>query len=162
MEQHHHQHTEAHLHHSNAVDGNVEVSATFQNGGLNLHVMDDKGLAPKLELTHEKLMHLIVVSNDLNEFYHLHPKQVSEHEYRVDVPLSNSSYTAFVDILPVGKNYHIKPIRINNLSEQNTFANLKKDNSLKKEVDGKMVELDISPLKVLEEITMKFQIKNAV
>lgn len=89
MEQ--HQHTEAHLHHSNAVDGNVEVSATLQNGVLSMNVMDDEGLAPKLELTHEKLMHLIIVSNDLNEFYHLHPKQVSEHEYSVDVPLSNSS-----------------------------------------------------------------------
>ena len=124
--------------------------------------MDDEGLAPKLELMHEKLMHLIVVSNDLNEFYHLHPKQVSEHEFKVNVPLSSSSYTAFVDILPAGKNYHIKPIRLNNLGEQNTTANLKKDNSFRKEVDGKIVELDMNTLKVNEEITMSFHIKNAI
>lgn len=162
MQQHPHQHTNEHLHHPNAVDGNVEVSATFQNGVLSLHVMDDEGLAPKLELMHEKLMHLIVVSNDLNEFYHLHPKQVSEHEFKVNVPLSSSSYTAFVDILPAGKNYHIKPIRLNNLGEQNTTANLKKDNSFRKEVDGKIVELDMNTLKVNEEITMSFHIKNAI
>jgi hypothetical protein len=163
MQQHHHQHSNEHLHHSNAVDGNVEVLATFQNGVLSLHVMDDEGLAPKIELTHEKLIHLIVVSNDLNEFYHLHPKQVSEHEFKVDVPSSSSSsYTAFVDILPVGKNYYIKPIRLNNFGEQNRVANLKKDNSFKKEVDGKMVELDMNQLKVNEEITMSFYIKNAI
>ncbi len=163
MEPHHqHQQTEAHLHHSNAVDGNVEVSAAFQNGVLSLNVLDDKGLAPKLEFTHEKLMHLIVVSNDLKEFYHLHPKQVSEHEYSVDVPLSNSSYTAFVDILPVGKNYRIKPIPLNNIGEHKTIANIEKDNSLKKEVNGKMIELKMSPVKVHDEITMSFHIKNAI
>lgn len=76
--------------------------------------------------------------------------------------LQECSYTAFVDILPAGKNYHIKPIRINNIGEQNTFANLKKDNSLKKEVNGKLVDLKMSPLKVHDEITMSFHIKNAI
>ncbi|WP_019153635.1 hypothetical protein [Robertmurraya massiliosenegalensis] len=161
MEQHHH-HSNEHLQHSNAVNRSVEVSATFQNGVLSLHIMDEEGLGPKLELTHEKLMHLIIVSNDLNEFYHLHPKQVSEHEFKIDVSLSNSSYTAFVDILPIGNNYQIRPIRLSDSVEQNKFASLRKDIDFKKEVDGKIVELVVSPLKVDEEIILSFHMNNAI
>ena len=162
MQQHQH-HSNGHQHHPYTVEGDVEVSASFHNGVLSLHVMDSEGNPIRLEPTHEKLMHLIVVSTDLNEFYHLHPKQVSEHEFKVDIPLSSSSYTAFVDIMPSGKNYHIRPIRLNESGQQrNISAHLKADLDYLKVIDGKMVELIFNPLRVKEDIVLSFHLKNAI
>ncbi|MDF0728880.1 hypothetical protein PY093_19905 [Cytobacillus sp. S13-E01] len=163
----HHEHSNEHDHHlTNVVKSEVNVSISYENEKLSIQVADNNGNAPSLGLTHEKEMHLIVVSNDLIEFYHLHPKKVNNGDYEMNISLSNSSYTAFVDINPKGKEYHIKPIRIKVTSDSQILplgsANLKKDQFYKKEMDGNVVELITNPLKVGEEITLSFNIVNAI
>lgn len=42
---------------------------------VKLYSEDGKGNVPSLELNHEKLLHFIIVSEDLNKYYNLHPVQ---------------------------------------------------------------------------------------
>jgi hypothetical protein len=134
----------------------------MRGGNVNIQLADHEGKPPVLGLTHEKVMHLIVVSNDLSEFYHLHPNQISENNYAATISLPSSSYTAFVDIKPEGKDYLITPINLNlGLDLPRQQASLKKDVDLKKEISGKIVELTVNPLKVDEIITLTFNIINA-
>lgn len=50
----------------------------------------DKKPVTNLEVTHEKILHLIGVRNDLNQFFHIHPEQIEpgifETEYTFDNP----------------------------------------------------------------------------
>ncbi len=68
-----------------------------------LHDVSGKPVEPgDLQVTHEKLMHLIVVSKDLQHFAHIHPIYVSEGRYSVadslpipgDYLLFNEFFTA--------------------------------------------------------------------
>ncbi|MBD8067796.1 hypothetical protein F7888_02255 [Bacillus sp. PS06] len=147
----------------NKFESEVEVSVSYEDKYLRIKLKDTEGNIPLLEETHEKMMHLIVVSNDLKEFYHLHPTQEG-NEFHTDISLSYSSYTAFVDINPKGKNYVIKPIRLEINKNSSPFMGLakplEKDQNLIKEIGGKTVELITDPLKVDEEVTLEFTISN--
>ncbi|MDQ3063084.1 MAG: hypothetical protein M3R14_09525, partial [Acidobacteriota bacterium] len=51
---------------------------------LAFTVKDKQGATVKdLQVVHEKPMHLLVVSKDLAEFYHIHPEQSADGSYRV-------------------------------------------------------------------------------
>lgn len=132
-------------------ESEVEVSVSYAGDHLIINLKDTEGNIPLLEETHEKMMHLIVVCNDLEKFYHLHPTQ-KENEFHLDISLTASSYTAFVDIKPKGQNYVIKPVGLELNSDLSAFKclvkPLEKDQNLIKEIGGKTVELITDPLKV--------------
>lgn len=157
----HQQHQQGHQ--MNMHESEVDVSVSYSGDHLIIKLKDMEGNIPFLEETHEKMMHLIVVSNDLDEFYHLHPTQ-KENEFHVDISLTSSSYTAFVDIKPKGKNYVIKPVRLEMNSDLSSFKGivkpLEKDQIFKKEIGGNTVDLITDPLIVGEEITLKFTLSN--
>ena len=68
VEQHHHSN------YRNTVGkSDIKVNISYSNKVLSLSLTDDEGKVPELELNHEKILHLIVVSQDLNEYFHLHP-----------------------------------------------------------------------------------------
>lgn len=51
----------------------MNISVDYQGNLLNLHLTDKEGNAPQLEVSHEKILHLMIVSADLEQYYHLHP-----------------------------------------------------------------------------------------
>jgi hypothetical protein len=56
-----------------------------------------------LELLHEKLMHLIVVRNDLGEFQHLHPVVSDDGHASIDLQLPTAGhYWIYLDAQPRG------------------------------------------------------------
>jgi len=86
--------------------------------------------AVALDVQHEKKIHLIVVSNDLSYFEHIHPDYQADGSYKITV-LENSKsysngtgknetrfaiggdYTLFADYLPSGGSHQVEKISVN-------------------------------------------------
>lgn len=83
-----------------------------------------------LDLQHEKKIHLIVVSNDLSYFEHIHPDYQSDGSYQIKVLDKNKTYsdgagknetkfdqggdyTMFADYLPTGGSHQVEKVSIN-------------------------------------------------
>jgi hypothetical protein len=69
---------------------------------LSFTVKDKQGGVVKdLPIVHEKPMHLLVVSRDLAEFYHIHPEQSADGSYRVEHVFPNGGeYRLYADFTP--------------------------------------------------------------
>lgn len=65
-------------------------------------VKDKQGAVVKdLQIVHEKPMHLLIVSRDLAEFYHVHPEQSADGSYRVQHTFpSGGDYRLYADFTP--------------------------------------------------------------
>ncbi|MBB6451847.1 hypothetical protein HNQ94_000268 [Salirhabdus euzebyi] len=164
MEQHHHQH--AHMDHQNHVSKNeVDVSVSNVKNNLSIYIEDKDKRAVKLVKNHEKLMHLIIVSSDLQEFYHLHPTQVDEKTFHAQIQLKdNKAYQAFVDVMVEGKSYLIRPIRIANSKEnhEDYKSSLELDSSNSKDIQGVNIELESSPFVVGKKVELNFKIADRI
>lgn len=166
------QHNVNHLDHSNHLNHNhnemekseVKVSISYSDNILRLSLMDDEGNVPELKLNHEKLLHLIIVSEDLDEYFHLHPSQTDNQTFEQKITLTGNSYKAFVDINPKGKNYSIEPIPVpineNIPTYRDNDTNLKVDDIGTKEIKGKIVELQLDSFESRKDIILTFVIKN--
>lgn len=165
MEQHHEHHHESHHRHAMS-ENEIITTVSYENKVLKVHLEDKEGNAPKLEVTHEELIHLIIVSEDLNEYYHLHPVQINDFTFEKEIFLTGHSYRAFVDINPKGKAYIIEPIPfgVNSVSQSHNHHKhsvLQVDRQLTKEVQGKTVEFFHDQFEVGKDITLTFNNKNA-
>lgn len=59
-------------------------------------------LVRDLQIVHEKPMHLLIVSDDLSEFYHEHPEQQADGSYKVSFAFPNGgNYKLYADLTPV-------------------------------------------------------------
>jgi hypothetical protein len=72
------------------------------NATLTISVKNAQGEAVKdLQIVHEKPMHLLAVSKDLNEFYHLHPEPQPDGSLVVKHKFPNGGdYKLFADFTP--------------------------------------------------------------
>ncbi len=86
--------------------------------------------AVPLDLQHEKKIHLIVVSNDLSYFEHIHPEYQADGSYQIKVLDKNKNYAdgaghnetrfatggdyiLFADYLPSGGSHQVEKIKLN-------------------------------------------------
>ncbi len=83
------------------VNGPVSPDQSFP---LTITIKDPQGKPVKdFQITQEKLMHLIVVSNDLGFYEHIHPTFTSNGRFEVSTALPQAGpYTLFSDFKPVG------------------------------------------------------------
>ena len=91
------------------IETEIQTAISYDGKILSIHLADKEGEPLKLNSTHEKLMHLIIVSENLKNFYHLHPVRINDLTFEVEHSLTNGTYKAFIDINPIGINYVIKP-----------------------------------------------------
>jgi hypothetical protein len=111
-----------------------------------------------LDIHHEKKIHLIIVSNDLSYFEHIHPEFNESGNYDIkvlakDKPFTISKghnetrfdnggdYTLFADYSPTGGPHQVEKIAFN-VSGKAKPAVTYKENNLKSEVDGYVVTLE--------------------
>ncbi|MDQ0975938.1 hypothetical protein QFZ31_005816 [Neobacillus niacini] len=156
-------HDQEHKEDGNNHDGESEVIPNIQveNGELIITLKDLEGNpVSDLEVNHEKLMHLIVVSTDLKEYQHLHPQTNEPGVFKVPHSLPAGDYKAFVDIKPTGKTYVTSPISFMAGESHNEHEkdSLTVDTELIKETGGHTVKLLPSALKVNEDIQLKFDL----
>lgn len=150
-------------HHSNHVVNEVTPDVSYHQGELVIELTDQNGEVPQLNVSHEKIMHLIVMSSDLNDYYHLHPevRDNGMHVQQIDLP--DGKYKVFVDINPKGLQYAAAPIplSIGQTKEEPTQSKLVKDTNLTKTINGQTVELITDTIEVNKEITFNFDVKDA-
>jgi hypothetical protein len=77
----------------------ADVATTY-----NFHIVDADGdIVTAFDVTHERTLHLIVVSRNLVDYHHLHTTQGTDGAWTADVPgLPPGSYRAFADTRPTG------------------------------------------------------------
>jgi hypothetical protein len=74
-----------------------------QSTPVTFHLKQDGKRLGKLEPTHEKLMHLILVRDALDEFLHLHPEVSEDGQAKIDLTVAEPGlYHVYVDYQPTG------------------------------------------------------------
>ena len=116
-----------------------------------------------LVVVHEKPMHLLVISDDLSEFYHLHPEQAPDGSFRVVHTFPyGGSYRLYVDYAPPGASQVVDRLSLRCGGETRPAVPLVEDESATKTVDGLRVTMKPSkPLRAGEEVMLDFAVADA-
>ncbi|SDB87251.1 hypothetical protein [Shouchella lonarensis] len=156
-----HQFEEGKKHDEHASNDEKEVFETvsYEDDVLHISLADHDGKQPELLETHEKKMHVIVVSRDLQQFHHVHPEKDGAGDYNVSLALDDGFYRAFVDIKPKGKMY--KPtandlhVGSNHTSKE---AQLVATEQFEQEIKGKRVTLEVAHASVGKTTLLDFNL----
>ena len=114
---------------------------TIQSGqpaALSFTVKDKQGATVKdLQIVHEKPMHLLVVSKDLAEFYHIHPEQSADGSYRVEHTFPNGGeYRLYADFTPKEATQVVEQIDVRVAGTERARVPLVADAKFEKTVGG--------------------------
>jgi hypothetical protein len=155
-------HGDSHAEHE-GNSGNSEVLPMLheESGNIVITLKDLNGNpVSDLEINHEKLMHLIVVSSDLNVYKHLHPVSNEPGIFKVEHGLEEGEYKVFVDIKPKNLAYEVQSIEfiMGSPHEGHDHGALKTDDSLVNEVGGHSATLTPTSLTSNEEIQLQFDL----
>lgn len=148
--------------HGTTTESEVNVKVDYQENVITVDLKDKEEKEPQLEVNHEKVMHLIVVSADLKDYYHLHPTDKGNGVFEQEYNLEDNSYKVFVDIKPKDLEYHVNPIELN-VGEAHTAHGdnqLKVDTEFEKTINDKTVELNIDSLEINKPTTLTFKSKD--
>lgn len=140
----------------NQVNSEVVVNVSYQDEVITVELKDNEGNVPELAISHEKEMHFIMVSNDLEEYYHLHPEKKQAGVYAIEQPLKDGTYQAFVDITPKDKAYSPSPRTVQVGDVKTPHNKLGKEDNWTKEIKGQTVTLEENEAKVNEPVPLIF------
>jgi hypothetical protein len=148
-----------------SVSKNSDVTPTlhYENNLIHIELKDKQGNpVEELEINHEKLMHLIIVNDDLQQYYHLHPENKGNGVFTIQHELKDGRYKAFIDIKPKDKNYAVQPLSFEagNGDAHGGHERLKPDTTFTKTVNGHTVTMSADTFKANEEIVLDFDLKN--
>jgi hypothetical protein len=135
---------------------------------LTYKIKNDKGEVLKnYEIFHEKIMHLIVVRKDLQQFQHVHPEFDSlTGEFTVQLTFpTDGPYRIFPDFTPGDDNPQKLPVTVYEdikVGDINQYrpTQLKADSKLTKNVDGYEATFNFPNLKNQQESQYSLTIKN--
>ncbi|MGJ7909880.1 hypothetical protein [Neobacillus sp. LXY-1] len=139
----------------------VKTNFVYDKGKIIIQITDKDGKAvDQLKVNHEKLLHLIVVDDHLDQYYHLHPKKVEKGKFEISHSFKDGSYKAFVDIKPENLSYHVTPISftVGKQQESHSHAQLQAEEIFTKTIDGKNVEMVLSAQEAGKPVTLKFNL----
>jgi hypothetical protein len=148
-------------HQGEDTESQIKAEVNYVNDSLAVKLVDDKGnLFDDLEMNHEKLLHLIIVDEHLDQFYHVHPEKTKSGTFELDTDLSDGTYKAFVDIKPNKLSYQVEPIllTIGENGDDHSHHALQPDQMLTKKIDEYEVSLNMNGQKVNEPITLTFEL----
>ena len=160
-------HHAEHHHHHHTVAGKSEVTAsvTYADGVITIELKDKEGNAPEIGISHEKEMHFVIVSADLQEYYHGHPENQGNGIYTLPKELSDNEYKVFVDIAPKNLSYAVTPIELHagHGHHQGPISNnLSVDQNLAQTADGHTVELNATTFEAGQDFSLQFDTKGEV
>jgi hypothetical protein len=130
---------------------------------FGIEVQDSKGKAiAQFDTFQEKLMHLIVVSDDLQVFQHLHPTYKGNGRFEVETALPQvGGYTLVSDYKPAGQKEAVSVLQVR--MPGNPPAAPTVDLKREKTVEATNVKLSLSKptVEVGQEVTLTFDLKDA-
>jgi hypothetical protein len=132
-----------------------------ENVTLVFTVKDADGkVVPDLPVVHEKPMHLLVISKDLRDFFHLHPELQADGSYRVEHTFpSGGDYTLFIDYTPKGAPQVVDRIPLTVKGAPRATAALRADPTSTRTVDGLRVTMTPSkPPRPGEGVVLQFAV----
>ena len=163
-----------HSHHQEAnssqvdEDADVRVEVSVSGNKLTIHLYDRKDRAIEdLDINHEKLLHLIIVDDHLEQYVHLHPDQIDVGVFQTTLDLQDGSYLAYVDIKPTNLTYQVQPLPFT-IGNSNGHAHdhgkhtLEPDENLTQTVENYVVTLETSKLSVGQLVQLKFELPSDV
>jgi len=162
------QHEEDNHEHGETTSKENEIQVTIKEGNkqLFLTLKDDSGNpVTDLEINHEKLLHLIVVDEHLEQYHHLHPEEIAPGQFKVPSELEEGTYKAFVDIKSTSLQYEVQPISFivgNPETSEHAHGSLQVDKELTKTVNKNKVSLITTNLTANEPVTLTFDVYKAV
>ncbi len=118
------------------------------------------GVVRDLDLSHEKPLHLIVVSSDLSEFYHVHPESQPEGTYRGVQTFPNSGhYKLYADFTPPNGSQVVETFDLNVTGLARSSLALVPDSTATKTKGGLRITLQSDkPLRSGDEVMLNFAI----
>ncbi len=130
---------------------------------LTLTITDSSGNPiSNFETTHEKLLHLIVVSDNLTTFQHIHPEYRQSGQFEVTTSLPKpGKYTLFADYKPAGSQQQVSVATVSVPGTAETAPTATFDTE--KVVEKTVIRLTLpkSELKAGEDAMLQFDLKDA-
>ncbi|MEW6733497.1 MAG: hypothetical protein AB1489_19370 [Acidobacteriota bacterium] len=128
---------------------------------LSLLIKDTNGnIVTNYEVAHEKLMHLIIVSSDLKNYYHLHPELQPDGKFIETVQLAAGKYKMWAGVKPKdGSDQNLPETLV--VGEQPALpANLIPDSEFSKESEGLKVKMQpsLNILKAGEDVIFNYEL----
>lgn len=119
-------------------------------------------------ITHDKLFHLFVVSEDLSEFQHIHPTFEPDGSFTIETVLPVSgNYKIYADIYPHDGAPQVLQQNLATVGYSNDLVSalpqLKPDTSLTRIADGMKIELKLEPSEIIagQPIALKYHLTDA-
>jgi len=111
-----------------------------------------------LQFVHEKPLHLLIVSDDLAEFYHIHPEMQVDDSYGVRHTFPyGGKYRLYADYTPPGSATVVEQFEFNVDGPSRPRVGLLADESLMKESEGlRVTATSDKPLRAGEDLLLKF------
>lgn len=130
----------------------VELSFTVKNA---------KGeIVKDLPIVHEKPLHLLVVSDDLYEYYHLHPEPQPDGAYKTSFTFANGgNFKLYADYTPKDSPQVVENFMMKVSGNERARVELKADEKFEKTIDGlKFVMKPDSDLVAGKELMLNFNV----
>ena len=110
---------------------------------LSFFVKNSGGdLVKDLQIVHEKPMHLLIVSDDLDEFYHEHPEPQNDGSYKVVFAFPNGgNYRLYTDFTPFDSTQVVQNFPVNVSGTERAAKPLVPDAQFEKTVENLRVEM---------------------
>lgn len=135
-----------------------------QEAVLTFTVKNRQGEVVKnLQIVHEKPMHLLIVSEDLAEFAHVHPEQQPDGSFRIVHKFPNGgTYKLYVDFTPQNSSQIVNVFDLDVAGTKREKASLVADKEFVKTVDGLTFTMRPSePLKANKSAMLNFYVTDA-
>ena len=138
--------------------------AAGERATLQLSIKNEKGeTARNLETVHERPLHLVIVSDDLAEFYHEHPAPQPDGSFKLDFVFPHGGlYRLFADFKPRGANQTFQSLPVRVAGSPRAPEKLQADQKPEKTVEGlKIVLRPEAELEAGAETRLDFQLTDA-
>ena len=143
---------------------NPEQIKAGEKVDLSFTIKNSKGeKVEAVQIVHEKPMHLLIVSEDLNEFYHEHPEQQTDKSFKVSFTFKNGGkYKLYADFTPNAAKQVVRNFELNVSGNERTKVELKADEKFEKTVDDLFVTMNPSgDLMAGKGLTLGFNVADA-
>lgn len=142
---------------SGAIEAGREATLVFA-------VKDKQGaLVKDLKIVHEKLMHLLVVSDDLAQFDHVHPEQQPDGTFRLGYKFPNGGkFKLYTDFTPQNSAQIVDVFDVSVAGAGRERTPLVADQELTKQVDGLTFTLKAEqPFTAAKGLALNFYVTDA-
>lgn len=120
------------------------------------------------QVTHEKLFHLFIVSQDMSQFQHIHPTHEPDGSFTIETVLPiPGNYKIYSDIYPADGAPQVLQQNLTTAGYVSDLvaaqARLAPDTTFTKIVDGMKIELRLEPLQIIagQSVALKYHLTDA-